>query len=161
MIKLGDRLPDGSFKVKHGDGTAEDLSVDDVFAGKKVVLVGVPGAFTSTCHHAHIPRFVENADAIKARGVETIAVMAVNDHHVMRVWRGVADPEGRLHFLADGAATYTKALGVEVDLSASGLGVRCQRFAMIADGGVVAYLAVEEATGQITGSSAAAVLAAL
>jgi peroxiredoxin len=161
MARVGEPVPRGTLKVKQQDGTVANVPTDDLFRGKKIVVVGVPGAFTSTCHNSHIPRFVANAAAIKARGIDRIVVLAVNDHHVMKAWADVLDPEAALAFFADGNGDYSKMLGLDVDLSDRGLGVRCQRFAMIVDDGAIEYMAVEETTGQITGSSAAAVLDAL
>jgi peroxiredoxin len=157
MIKVGDRLPEGSFRVKADDGTAKQVSTHDLFDGQKVVFIGVPGAFTSTCHNAHIPTFVRNAGALRAKGVNRIAVMAVNDHHVMKFWQQSLAGDG-IDFLADGSAVYTKAMGLENDLSENGMGLRCKRFAMIVDDGVVKYLALEPPGGKITVTGAEDVL---
>lgn len=143
MIKVGDKFPDGQFRVKDEDGKANIVSVDEIFAGKKVVLVGVPGAFTSTCHKSHIPRFVENADKIKAKGVDRVAVMSVNDHHVMKLWDEALDGAGRMDFLSDGSAIVTKAIGMDVDRTATGMGIRARRFSMIVEDGVVKAINLE------------------
>jgi peroxiredoxin len=161
MLQVGDRLPEGSFKVKQDDGSAKDVSTHELFDGQKVVLVAVPGAFTSTCHNAHIPTFVRNAAAIKAKGVDRIVVMAVNDHHVMKAWKEAQGAGPEIDFVADGSGTWTKAAGVEFDLVNAGLGVRAQRFAAIVDNGVVKHIAYEPPGGKITVTGADAVLGAL
>lgn len=162
MIQVGERLPEGVFKVKDDQGVAVDVPVSDVFAGKKVVMIGLPGAFTSTCHNAHIPQFVANADAIKGRGVDAIVVMATNDHHVMKAWAEVLDPDGKLNFVADGVGNFTRALGMEVDLSAGGLGKRCKRFSALVDDGTVTVLNFEpEGSKGISATGAAAMIEAL
>jgi peroxiredoxin len=157
MIKVGDRLPEGSFRVKQDDGSVKQMTMHELFDKQKVVLVGVPGAFTSTCHNAHIPTFVRNAAAIKAKGVDRIAVMAVNDHHVMKAWHAAQSADG-IDFLADGSAVYTKAMGLENDQTESGMGIRCKRFAMIVEDGVVKYLTLEPPGGKITVTGAEDVL---
>lgn len=155
MIKIGDKLPNGFFRVKDNDGNAKKVATDEYFAGRKVVLIGVPGAFTSTCHNAHIPRFVANAEAIKAKGVDRIAVMAVNDHHVMKVWSEALGGDGKLDFLSDGSAIYTKALGMDVDRIEAGMGIRTRRFSMIVEDGVVKTINLEPEAGiTVTGAEA-------
>jgi peroxiredoxin len=148
MIKVGEKLPEGFFRVKDNEGNANKVSVDELFAGQKVVLVGVPAAFSSTCHKAHIPLFIENADKIKAKGVDRIAVMAVNDHHVMRVWSEALNSNGKVDFLADGAADFTKAIGIDRDMSGTGLGLRSRRFSMLVEDGVVKSLNFEPEGGK-------------
>ena len=128
MIEIGGRLPDGTFRVKSEDGSVKEISVDELFAGQKVVLIGLPGAFTSTCHNSHGPQFVDNLDTLRARGVDRIVILSVNDHHVMRAWAESLDPSGKLDFMPDPYGTYTRALGMESDFSAAGLGLRCRRF---------------------------------
>jgi glutaredoxin/glutathione-dependent peroxiredoxin len=141
-IKVGDTVP----SVKIMQATAEgpkEIDTAELFAGKTVVLFGVPGAFTPTCSAKHLPGFVQSADAYKAKGVDVIACMAVNDAFVMGAWgkdQGITD---QVVLLADGAAAFTKALGLEFDLTARGLGVRCQRFAMVAKNGKVTHVGVE------------------
>lgn len=157
MIRIGDRLPEGFFRVKDDSGNATKVTTDELFAGRKVVLVGVPGAFTATCHKAHIPRFVANAEAIKAKGIDRIAVMAVNDHHVMRVWGESLGGIGNLDFLSDGSAVYTKALGMDVDRTEAGMGIRARRFSMIVEDGVVKAINLEPEGGSgvtVTGAEA-------
>lgn len=158
-IKAGDTVP----SVKIMQATAEgpkEVDVAELFAGKTVALFGVPGAFTPTCSAKHLPGFVANAAALRAKGVDVIACMAVNDAFVMGAWakdQGITD---QVVMLADGAAALTKAMGLEFDLTARGLGVRCQRFALVAKGGKVTHVAVE-APGAFEVSKAEAVLAAL
>lgn len=134
-----------------------DLSVRS--AGKRIVLFAVPGAFTPTCHAAHLPGYVVEADAIKARGVYEILCVSVNDVFVMDAW-GRSQNAQEIVMAADGSAEYTRAVGLEMDLTARGLGVRSRRYAMIVNDGTVTYLAVEDGP-EITGSGAAAVLGAL
>src|SRR6202142_976732 len=146
MIKVGDRLPNAKFKVMTAEGPA-DKTTDDVFKGKKVVLFAVPGAFTPTCHKNHLPGFVKNAAAIKAKGVNTIAVTGVNDVFVMDAWKKASGGDA-IEFLADGSGNWAKALGLTADLTERGLGVRSQRYAMVVDDGVVKTLNVEDAPGK-------------
>ncbi|MCG8508888.1 MAG: peroxiredoxin [Rhodospirillales bacterium] len=145
-IKVGDRLPAATFLVMGADGP-EPVSSDDFFGGKKVALFGVPGAFTPTCSVQHLPGYVENADAIKAKGVDAIACVAVNDVFVMDAWGKAQNAGDAVTLLADGSGDFAKAAGLEFDLSAKGLGVRNHRFSAIIDDGVVAALNVEEAGG--------------
>lgn len=156
-ISVGDRLPNVQIKQATPDG-AEDISTEDYFAGRKVVLIGVPGAFTPTCSNNHVPGFVENYDAVSARGVDRIAVLAVNDQFVMGAWARFTGAENKLDFLADGNGAFTHALGLELDLSKAGLGTRCKRFSMIVEDGVVKTLNIEESPGQAEASGAARIL---
>jgi peroxiredoxin (alkyl hydroperoxide reductase subunit C) len=138
----------------------KEITTEELFGGKTVVLFGVPGAFTPTCSAKHLPGYTENYEALKAKGADVIACMAVNDAFVMGAWgkdQGVAD---KVVMLADGSAEFTKKLGLELDLTARGLGVRCQRFALVAKDGKVAHVAVE-APGAFEVSKAEAILAAL
>ncbi|MBP8926218.1 MAG: peroxiredoxin [Pseudomonadales bacterium] len=144
-IKVGDRVPSVTLK-KLGEKGPENISTDDIFSGRKVVLFAVPGAFTPTCSAAHLPGYVVNADKIKAKGVDTIVCMAVNDAFVMGAWGKTHNAE-ELLMLADGNAELSKALGLTLDGSGFGLGLRSQRFAMVVDNGVVTHLAVEAGTG--------------
>jgi peroxiredoxin len=161
MIKVGDRLPEGSFRVKNEDGTAVEVPTGQLFGGQTVVLVGVPGAFTSTCHNAHIPQFVANASTLKDKGVDRIVVMAVNDHHVMKAWKEAQKAGPEIDFVADGSAVFTKAAGVENDLVGAGMGIRAKRFAAIVDNGVIRHIAYEPPGGKITVTGAEAMLEAL
>lgn len=156
-IAAGDRLPEAKFKEKTTDGPVE-VTIGDLFAGKKVVLFAVPGAFTPTCTLNHLPGYLENRDAILARGVDDIAVVAVNDWHVMGAWAQQSNALGKIHFLADFDASFTKAMGLDIDLSGGGLGVRSKRYSMLVDDGVVKTLNIEESPGQATVSGAAAML---
>ncbi len=155
MIQEGDKIPAGSFKLMGAEGPA-DVSTDDLFRGKKTVLFAVPGAFTPTCSAAHLPGFVVNADAIKAKGVDNIICMSVNDVFVMGAW-GESQNAENIIMAADGNGEYATALGLTMDGSGFGLGTRSQRFAMIADDGVVTHLALEEGPG-LENSSAEAIL---
>ncbi len=158
-IQAGEKMPSGSFGLMTESGPGA-MSTDDLFAGKKVVLFSVPGAFTPTCSMNHLPGFVDHADAILAKGVDTIACTAVNDVFVMDAWgkdRGVGD---KVLMLADGNGEYAQALGLELDGSGFGMGMRGQRFAIIVDDGVATHVAVE-AAGQFEVSKAEAILDAL
>jgi peroxiredoxin len=159
MIKVGDRLPNATFRVMTAEGP-KPKTTDEVFKGKKVVLFAVPGAFTPTCSNNHLPGFVKNADAIKAKGVDTIAVTAVNDVFVMNAWKKAAGSDA-IEFLADGSADFAKAIDLSLDASAGGLGTRSKRYSMVVDDGVVKSLSVEEAPGKVETSGADAVLQAL
>jgi peroxiredoxin len=158
-IKAGDRMPSGTLKTMTKDGP-KDVKTDDLFKGKTVVLFSVPGAFTPTCDAKHLPGFVQLADQIRAKGVDTIACMAVNDVFVMNAWgksSGVAD---KIVMLADGNGDYAKALGLELDAKGYGMGTRGQRFALIVKDGVAEQVNVE-AAGQFKVSAAEHVLSQL
>ena len=158
-IKAGDTMPSGTFGVMTESGPGA-MTSDELFGGKKVILVSVPGAFTPTCSMNHLPGFVEHADAIRAKGVDTIACMAVNDVFVMDAWgkdRGVGSD---VVMLADGNGEYAAALGLEMDASGFGMGMRGQRFAIVVDDGVATNVAVE-APGQFEVSKAESILSAL
>jgi peroxiredoxin len=158
-IKVGERVPSGTFTVMTADGP-KPKTTDELFKGKKVVLFAVPGAFTPTCHRNHLPGFVKNAAAIKAKGVDTIAVTGVNDVFVMDAWKKVSGGDA-IEFLADGSGNWAKAVGLTADLSERGLGVRSQRYAMLVDDGVVKTLNIEDAPGKAEISSADNLLKAL
>lgn len=157
-IRVGDTIPQSTLSTM-GESGPSTLSTDDVFAGKKVVLFAVPGAFTPTCSARHLPGFVDQADEILARGVDTIACMAVNDVFVMNAWGKSAQAE-KLLMLADGNGEFTSALGLELDATSFGMGQRSQRFALIAENGVVTGLFVE-GPGEFRVSSAEHVLSQL
>ena len=142
-IAVGDRMPEGTFDVMTSNGPAS-LSSDELFGGKKVLLVSVPGAFTPTCSMHHLPGLVEHAEQIRAKGVATIACMAVNDAFVMAAWGKHLGAEDKVLMLADGSGDYTRALGLELDARRFGMGMRGQRFALVVDDGSVSYVAVEE-----------------
>jgi peroxiredoxin len=144
-IKIGDKIPAVTLKTMGKEGP-ENITSASVFDGKKVVLFAVPGAFTPGCSVTHLPGYVVNADKIKAKGVDTIACMSVNDAFVMGAW-GKSQNAEELLMLADGNGDFTQALGLELDASGFGMGKRSRRFAMIVENGVVTHLAVEPAAG--------------
>ncbi|WP_394890787.1 peroxiredoxin [Mesorhizobium sp. AaZ16] len=156
-ISIGEKLPQATFKTMTADG-AKNITTDEICAGKKVVLFGVPGAFTPTCSNDHLPGYLENHDAILTRGVDTIAVVAVNDHHVMGAWARFSGGEGKLLYLADGNGDFVRAAGLDADMSAGGLGVRSKRFSMIVEDGTVTALNLEGKPGQAIDSGAARIL---
>lgn len=158
-IAVGEKIPSAKLKTMTAEGP-KDISTDDIFNGKKVVLFAVPGAFTPTCSAKHLPGFVEKAAQIKAKGVDTIACLAVNDAFVMGAWGKAQNTDGKVLMLADGAAAFTKQLGLDLDLTGPGMGVRSKRYAMVVDNGVVKALNVE-APGAFEVSSADAILGAL
>lgn len=159
MIKVGDTIPESTLVAATADGPKE-MTTAELFGGRKVVLFAVPGAFTPTCSAKHVPSFMQNADALAAKGVEQIACIAVNDPFVMGAWAKEQSVGDSIVMLADGSGSLTKALGLELDLVGRGLGMRSQRFALIADDGKVTYLAIEQ-PGDFDVSRAEAVLAAL
>ena len=154
-IAVGDKIPACTLKVMAKEGP-QDITTDELFSGKKVVLFAVPGAFTPGCSMTHLPGFVVHADEIKAKGVDSIICMAVNDAFVMGAW-GEAQNAEALIMLADGNADLTKAMGLEMDGSGFGLGVRCKRMAMIVEDSLITHLAIEP-PGGIVVSSAEAIL---
>ncbi|MEK9828074.1 MAG: peroxiredoxin [Rhodospirillales bacterium] len=158
-IKAGDKAPSVTFKTM-GDSGPENLSSEDLFAGKKVVLFAVPGAFTPTCSAKHLPGFVEKADAIKSKGVDEIACISVNDAFVMGAWGKDQNVGNSVKMVADGNGDFAKACGLEMDGSGFGLGTRMQRCAMIVDNGTVSQVFVEE-PGQFEKSTADNILANL
>ena len=158
MIKVGDQIPSHKLTAVSPDGPRE-MTTDEVFKGKTVVLFAVPGAFTPTCSAKHLPGYVENMDALRAKGVDTVACTAVNDVFVLDAWAKAGGVDGIL-MLADGSGTFARALGLELDLQARGLGMRSQRYAMVVKDGRVAHLGVE-APGGFELSRAEAVLAVL
>jgi peroxiredoxin len=152
MIKVGDRVPSSTFTVMTSDGPKPRTS-DEIFKGKKVVLFGVPGAFTPTCHRNHLPSYRDKAAEFKAKGVDTIAVMAVNDAFVMGAWADATASKDKIEFLADGSAAFAKETGLELDLTARGMGMRCKRFSMLVQDGEVKALNIEENPGiEMTGA---------
>ncbi len=158
-VKVGDTIP----SMKLMQGTAEgpkEVSTDELFKGKKVVMFAVPGAFTPTCSAKHMPGFVQNVDAIKAKGVDSVICTAVNDVFVLGAWAKDQGAGDKITMLADGSAALTKALGLELDLTARGLGIRSQRYALVAEDGKITHLAVE-APGGFEVSKAESILAAI
>ena len=159
-IQPGDRLPDVKLKKLTADGI-QDVSIGDLTAGKKVVLFAVPGAFTPTCSERHLPGFLEQADAIRAKGVDAIVCIAVNDPFVMSAWAKERQVDDKIELLSDGNGEFTTAIGMDFDGSGFGLGTRSRRYAMIVEDGVVKALFVDDVPSQAEKSSAQAVLAAL
>ncbi len=158
-IKVGDKMPAGVLTHMTKDGP-QKLSTEQLFGGKKVVLFSVPGAFTPTCDAKHLPGYVQQADALKAKGIDTIACMAVNDVFVMNAWGKASNVGDKVLMLADGNAEYSKVLGLELNATGFGMGIRGQRFAIYADNGVVKGLYVE-GPGEFKVSSAEHVLSTL
>jgi glutaredoxin/glutathione-dependent peroxiredoxin len=151
-IKVGDRMPAGTFTQITKDGP-QKVSAEDYFKGRKVVLFSVPGAFTPTCDAKHLPGFVEKADEIKAKGVDVVACIAVNDAFVMKAWGKSQNADGKVEMLADGNAEYTKALGLDMDATGYGMGIRGQRFSLVVQDAVVKQVNVEQ-KGEFKVSSA-------
>jgi peroxiredoxin len=158
-IQVGDKMPAGSFGLMTESGPGA-ISTDELFAGKKVVLVSVPGAFTPTCSMNHLPGFVEQAEALKAEGVDTVACMAVNDVFVMHAWGKDRNVGDSVLMLADGNGDYAKALDLVLDGTGFGMGMRGQRFALVVEDGVATHVAVE-APGQFEVSKVEAILSAI
>jgi peroxiredoxin len=158
-IAIGAPLPDATFKLPAEGGPVEKTTAD-IFKGKRVVLFAVPGAFTPTCHRNHLPGYVEHAAAFKAKGIDTIAVTAVNDVHVMGAWKAATGADG-IEFLADGSAVFAKAVGLDNDSSAFGMGVRSKRYAMLVEDGVVKTLLIEDSPGKAEVSGAPNLLSKL
>lgn len=158
-IKAGDKMPTGVFKTPGAEGP-QSLSTDQLFTGKKVVLFSVPGAFTPTCDARHLPGFIQHAADFKAKGVDTVACMAVNDVFVMKAWAKASAVDDTVLMLADGNAEYSKALGLDMDATGFGMGIRGKRFAIVVENGVAKQVFVE-APGEFKVSSAEHVLAQL
>ena len=142
MIKVGDNVPDATLTEMGSDGPAPQ-QVADVVKGKKIAVFGLPGAFTPTCSAQHVPSYVNNYDALKAKGVDEIWCLAVNDAFVMGAWGKDQSAQGKVRMMADGSAEWTKKMGVELDLTARGMGVRCQRFSMVINDGIVEQFNME------------------
>ncbi len=162
-IKIGDKLPPGTLS-EYIDVETEGcplgpnaFAVEDLTRGRKVAIFGLPGAFTPTCSGQHVPGYVAHLDALKAKGIDEVICVSVNDAFVMGAWARDQKAVGKVRMMADGSAAYTKALGLEFDLTTRGMGVRCQRFSMVVDDGVVKLLNVE-APGKYEVSDAATML---
>ena len=155
-IQVGDSIPSATLNIMTADGPSA-ITTDDIFKGKTVALFGLPGAFTPTCSAQHLPGFVANADALKAKGVDTIVCLAVNDVFVMGAWGKDQNVGDKVTLVADGSAQFTKAAGLELDLIERGLGLRCQRFSMVVDDGVVKSLNIDPA-GTFEATSAEKIL---
>ncbi|WP_174801895.1 peroxiredoxin [Martelella limonii] len=159
-ISKGDALPSSTLRELTDNGP-EKVSTDDIFKGRKVVLFAVPGAFTPTCSINHLPTYLENRDAILARGVDEIVVVAVNDPFVMGGWAKATGGAGKIRYLSDADASFTKELGMETDIPGPGLGTRSKRYSMLVEDGKVKELNVEENSGEATVSAAATILGQL
>ena len=159
-IKIGDRLPQATFRVMTPDGPAAKTT-DDVFKGRKVALVAVPGAYTPTCDRNHLPGYVQRADEIRAAGIDAVVVTSVNDVFVLKAWSQSAGADGKVEMLSDGNADFAKSIGLSFDGSGFGLGTRSQRYAMLVDDGVVKSIAVEDAPSKAEASSAESFLRSL
>ncbi len=158
-IKVGDKVPSATLRYMGADGV-QAVTTDEFFGGKKVALFGVPGAFTRTCSERHLPGYVSHAEELKAKGVDTIACIAVNDQFVMDAWGKDRGAAGKVVMLGDGSGDFVRAIGLELDRIKEGMGVRTQRYSMLVDNGVVKALNVEQ-PGQFDVSSAEAMLKAL
>lgn len=157
-IKVGDKLPNAMFRVMGPDGPKE-AAASDLFKGKKVVLIGMPGAFTPTCHRNHLPGYIEQAEAFREKGVDIVAVTTTNDHFVMDAWSKTSGGAGKVLFLADGNGEFAKAIGLSFDGSERGMGgIRSRRYSMLAEDGVVKALNIEETAGKAEVTSAANLL---
>jgi peroxiredoxin len=156
-IAIGDRLPEASFRVMEPDGIAT-VTTGELFGGKKVVLFAVPGAFTPTCHLKHLPGFIESAGEFKKLGIDTVACVAVNDPFVLGAWAEASGGKGKVLFLSDGNAEFTKRIGMDFDGSGVGLGTRSKRYAALVEDGVVKALNVEDSPGVAVESTAAKML---
>ena len=154
-IKVGDRLPETTFRTMGEDGTPKESKTDDVFAGKKVALFAVPGAYTPTCHKQHMAGFVQNYEELKSKGFDVVACTSTNDIFVLTNWAKDSGAAGKILMLADGSAEFAKKIGMDIDLFARGLGTRSKRYSMIVENGVVTSLNVEDAPPNHDKSSAA------
>jgi len=157
MIGPGERLPEATFHVMTANGPSE-MTTNEVFSGKKVVLFAVPGAYTPTCHMKHLPGFLQHADDFEAKGIDTVACTAVNDPFVLDNWAKSAGADGKIMFLSDGNADFARAIGADFDASVKGLGTRSKRYAMLVDDGVVKAVHVEDMPTEVTSSSAETLL---
>jgi peroxiredoxin len=153
-IKVGDKLPEATFTTMTPDGP-KAMTTSEVFGGKKIALFAVPGAYTGVCHKQHMPGFVDRVDELKKKGFDAVACTSVNDVFVQTRWAQDSNAEGKILMLADGSAEFAKKIGLDIDLTARGLGVRSKRYSMAVDNGVVKILNVEDAPPQHDKSSAA------
>lgn len=156
-IAQGDKIPAATFKSVTSEGP-EEITTDQLLSGKKVVLFAVPGAFTPTCTLNHLPGYLENRDTLLAQGVDEIAVVAVNDHFVMKAWAEKTGGLDKIKFLSDWDGSFTKAIGMDMDMSAGGLGTRSKRYSMLVNDGTVESVDIEDSPGQATKSGAAAMM---
>jgi len=158
-IRVGEKIPSLTLQHKTGDSVS-DISTDEIFAGKKVVLFALPGAFTPTCSAAHLPGYVGRAAELKDKGIDSIVCLSVNDAHVMKAWGEDQNVEDRVMMIADGSGLFTQAVGLEVDFSTRGMGLRSQRYAMVVNDGLVELLNLE-APAKFEVSDAETILASL
>ena len=159
-VSVGDRLPETTFFIMGPDGL-EKKTTSEIFGGRKVVLFGVPGAFTPTCTNNHLPGFLEHRDAILDKGVDDIAVVSVNDVFVLNAWAEHTRGKGRITFLSDGVAEFAKATGLDMDRTSVGQGIRLKRFSMIVEDGVIKSMEVEDVPSEATATGAARILEVL
>ncbi len=157
-IKVGEKLPNATFRLVTTDGP-KPVTTAEFFGGRKIVLFGLPGAFTPTCHKNHLPGFIADEAAFKAKGVAEIAMTAVNDHHVLAAWEQATGARGHVAFLADGNAEFARAVGLDFDAAPGGLGLRSKRYSMLVEDGVVKILNIEETPGKADLSGAPHLLA--
>ena len=156
-LSIGDRIPEVTL-FEPGDGGPKPVGTGDIFSGRKVVLVGMPGAFTPTCHRNHLPGFLEHRDSILEKGVDEILLLTNNDTFVLRAWSEASGAKDRIRFISDGNSEFIREAGLDMDRTERGMGIRAKRFAMIVDNGVVTFLAAEDMPGQTAVSSAAQIL---
>jgi peroxiredoxin len=157
-IKVGDSLPEATFMTMGADGAPKPMKTAEVFGGKKVALFAIPGAYTGVCSKQHMPSYVDNYDALKKKGYDTIACTSTNDIFVLTNWAKDSKADGKIMMLADGSAEFVKKVGLEIDLSARGMGVRTRRYSMVVDNGVVKELNIEEQPGVVEKSGGAKLL---
>jgi glutaredoxin/glutathione-dependent peroxiredoxin len=153
-IKVGDRLPDTTFMTMTAEGP-KPMKTNDVFSGKKVALFAVPGAYTGVCHKQHMPGYVQNYTTLKKKGFDTVACTSTNDIFVLTQWSKDSNADGKILMLADGSADFAKKVGLEVDLTQRGMGIRSKRYSMVVEDGVVKSLNVEDVPANHDKSSAA------
>jgi peroxiredoxin len=152
-IKVGDRLPESTFMIMTPEG-AKPAKTSDIFGGKKVALFGLPGAYTNTCHRHHLPGYVQSYDELKKKGFDIIACTSTNDIHVLTQWSKDTGADGKILMLADGSAEFVKKVGLDVDLTARGMGIRSRRYSMLVEDGVVKSLNIEQVAGVVDASGA-------
>ncbi len=159
-ISVGSRLPETKFTMMTSSGPAPKTT-SEIFGGKTIALFAVPGAFTPTCHRNHLPGFIENADALLAKGVDQIVCTAVNDIFVLSAWANATGAQDKIVFISDGNGDFAKAIGLDMDGSPMNMGIRSRRYAMLVEDGVVKVLNIEDAPGKAEKSGAAALLGAI
>jgi peroxiredoxin len=157
MIATGQKLPEFTFREPTADAPGA-RTTDEIFKGRRVVLFGVPGAFTPTCQNNHLPGYLNHLADFKAKGIDEVCVISVNDVHVMKAWANANDALGKIAFLSDGSAEFTKAIDLVLDATAFGLGIRSLRYSMLVEDGVVKILNVEASPGEAISSGAEALL---